>query len=1700
MKSSREQELGTNDPEANDNNPFSTFFDSDKDVLEEKSARKAPQLSEEGNASDAFKSENLFDYDAVIIDREFGRQLEAPITESKKEITDDETKEDTGTVAKNRAIKSIIHEENSARKAPQLPKGGKASKSFKSKPFLNYTFENQIYRNDLRGTVSDPTMIFNVPSYSEKRDEIQGTVDSIAAQIVEAYNATANDDAISENNSAINDAADLNGGGVADPDSVLVDMSNVSSQEDEDSIPGSRVCKDCLCGVIVHCQDGREKMSKEMREWLEENHIYGHCEDKTVETHVDDDRLQIYITWYSWKATDLTTNEIIYRIPYVFILKKFNRGKLNSQFHMFKAADYLIPNWEYNIHKDTAKGNAQNRIVYFVDTGTKPCEGSLLDMKHFLDSHPYVGGVCGEIVPEESGCCLSKVASSQIWIYKYGHCIDKPYDDQIGYLTVVPGAFCALRWEALHKWADNVEPWSRDLPTARKKYFEPLEGRAQNLQQSNANTAEDRKLSFLLPLRGWSLRYLSETKALVDIPLILHDLVYQWRRWINGHHASTYDLFSHFQVMMMYPRPKVDGLTIHQKVGCWLRFYFLKIALFVMFVIKLISELASMLAPLFLVVMLSFGVEELRAILLFPEWAEFVLIGLANVVFVVAPMLTTLMIGLSANKLSRTAKQAYLKSVSSLLGVASGFVLLAASSKYIFGIDHYFEKKSFNTTSNATEMRFIKSTQEIAEGSILVAVFAIALTALLNTGLQGIWVLFFRFYSYVTMAPTYSVIMQIFSICNIDDVGWGIVAGKTASDTVNMQTEIQQGFSQIKVVFLLCYILLNVTVGIMIFSAQYHRNLMDLVCIIGSCVVVFKCCVAIMYAVDTFLYKLEGNLGRRGYSILYPIMVAVIFVIVVAAENIVVEQKPAAWAVTTIWTFVCCFALGFVFWAIKRTGLSQNVKCHQTRVRSCPETKTYVKIFYSISVLIFALTTVAHVGFFASIYSDRAMSSRNTWQQFFWAMNAIALILIVCWHVAIVLYASDNFEPSLKILWRYVLAVAVILGTIDVHILILAGYKMQNFLPPWWQLVLLYTFASCAYCFLGGCINLIHESRLRWQLSLSWCISMCIVNLATFFGNAVSLCHFVLSILMFCYFFVRETGKTLDNMNFDFMNRNRYCKVNMVFHAVLVTLMLVAHIGFWESWKIRHENLVITGPKGHPLLNGLWEKVYYDTGKMQSIRNRPVFKREINNMTLYLSSMFKDGTESLPPCNRCSSRGADIRVKNNEMIWTITDNEWDFSKYSWDSHKYNIFWKSEAWYPQAIHELDTIWMDKCILGLQSRDCYRKEPIVEITFQDRAISPWVTFFVAVNSVAGLSLLCWCMVPCFPYDVVPSEHRVYVVRALGFIVLVFISLDLNILALSSFDEVWWIVLPASISTLILYLCTFPPVFSWICDKKGHCERLLLLISCLCWWLPIMAWNISTRFQIPILVIHFVIWSIFVLAIVALEIKETIKQIGSINHSFDLARPFGCFIVVAIVCMASHIMLFSTEKQEQSQVTITFFVAMNVALGIFLVFMFFYYLSHKSVDSVWFAIISPAACWWYLYSWILLYTDSQLVFFVAQSNFFWFWALVAFLSAIILPCVIVVGITKLVVHMFMNENDGLAIFLILVKIGLHILAIYLAFEVLSLEAGHRIGGDKDVPAKLLLDFYVGSYFVTVGLGILYGIFLCFSRFFSMWEEYLA
>ena len=358
----------------------------------------------------------------------------------------------------------------------------------------------------------------------------------------------------------------------------------------------------------------------------------------------------------------------------------------------------------------------------------------------------------------------------------------------------------------------------------------------------------------------------------------------------------------------------------------------------------------------------------------------------------------------------------------------------------------------------------------------------------------------------------------------------------------------------------------------------------------------------------------------------------------------------------------------------------------------------------------------------------------------------------------------------------------------------------------------------------------------------------------------------------------------------------------------------------------------------------------------------------------------------------------------------------------------------------------------------------------------------------------------MVPCFPYDVVPSEHRIYIVRVWGFVVLGFISLDLNVLALSSFDEVWWIVLLASISNLILYLCIFAPVFSWICDKKGHYERLLLLISCLCWWLPIMAWNISTRFQIFILVMHFFIWSIFVLAIVALEINETIKQIGSINHSFDLARPFGCFIVVAIVCMVSHIMLFSTEKQEQSQVETTFFVAMNVALGIFFVFIFFYYVSHNSVDSVWFAIKSDAAYWWYLYSWILLYTDSQLVFFVAQSNYFLFWAFVAFPSALFLPGAIVVGITKLIVRMFKNENNGLAIFLILVKIGLHILAMYLALEVLSLEAGHRIGGDKDVPAKLLLEFYVGGYFAAVGLGILYGIFLCFCRFCSMWKKYLA
>lgn len=125
---------------------------------------------------------------------------------------------------------------------------------------------------------------------------------------------------------------------------------------------------------------------------------------------------------------------------------------------------------------------------------------------------------------------------SQYVEYKISHYVDKAAESLFGFVSVLPGAFSAFRWEAI-KGA-------------------PLETflRGQKLTDSNLDTfpscstanmylAEDRIMCLEIIAKencNYILTYIPGCKALTDAPNQLTVLIKQRRRWFNGSMFATF--------------------------------------------------------------------------------------------------------------------------------------------------------------------------------------------------------------------------------------------------------------------------------------------------------------------------------------------------------------------------------------------------------------------------------------------------------------------------------------------------------------------------------------------------------------------------------------------------------------------------------------------------------------------------------------------------------------------------------------------------------------------------------------------------------------------------------------------------------------------------------------------------------------------------------------------------------------------------------------------------------------------------------------------------------------------------------------------------------------------------------------------------------------------------------------------------------
>lgn len=216
-------------------------------------------------------------------------------------------------------------------------------------------------------------------------------------------------------------------------------------------------------------------------------------------------------------------------VQLLFCLKQKNAQKINSHRWFFQAfGRCLEPN-----------------ICVLLDAGTKPGKHSIFKLWNVFDRNKHCAGACGEIkadLGKGGRNLLNPLVATQNFEYKLSNIFDKPTESAFGFISVLPGAFSAYRYEAL-----QGEPMV--------KYFagEKMHN-SSNFFTANMYLAEDRILCYeLVAKKGskWVLQYVKNSTGETDVPTEVPDFICksqisrkqkgsnflvlaQRRRWLNG--------------------------------------------------------------------------------------------------------------------------------------------------------------------------------------------------------------------------------------------------------------------------------------------------------------------------------------------------------------------------------------------------------------------------------------------------------------------------------------------------------------------------------------------------------------------------------------------------------------------------------------------------------------------------------------------------------------------------------------------------------------------------------------------------------------------------------------------------------------------------------------------------------------------------------------------------------------------------------------------------------------------------------------------------------------------------------------------------------------------------------------------------------------------------------------------------------------
>lgn len=206
-------------------------------------------------------------------------------------------------------------------------------------------------------------------------------------------------------------------------------------------------------------------------------------------------------------------------IPVWVLVKPTNRGKLNSHANFFDGLCALM----------------QPLNVYQLDVGTTIAPSALIETMHCFERDENIGAISSRCAAVAPSCKDGVISAWQFFDTSHQLSTQWPIECLTGYLSVIPGQFCAFRWSALYQNGNKDSPLRQYLRGAD----------VPSLYERIMFLAEDRVVGQALtlsPAKEWKLEYGVEVQATNDACTSLRELMRQRRRWNNGANACRLHL------------------------------------------------------------------------------------------------------------------------------------------------------------------------------------------------------------------------------------------------------------------------------------------------------------------------------------------------------------------------------------------------------------------------------------------------------------------------------------------------------------------------------------------------------------------------------------------------------------------------------------------------------------------------------------------------------------------------------------------------------------------------------------------------------------------------------------------------------------------------------------------------------------------------------------------------------------------------------------------------------------------------------------------------------------------------------------------------------------------------------------------------------------------------------------------------------